>query len=176
MRWDRLLFGAFLALGLVVSLLIVVVPEAADERGRPHPDFSSMSQGGAGERHQGLLGWGYAFGALSIVIFAAFVALGASRKGGGLRGLGRHLVWSTALLLAVWTLLMLAYRDSLDNGGRGLWLYFPVVTALMLYLFYPLSTLYNLLFVAGFERWVLSEEDRRTYRELVERGDRDAAE
>lgn len=167
MKWDRLLFAVFLALGLVVALLILAVPEADGERGRPHPEFTSMDQGGSGARHERLLGWGYVFGALSIVSIAAFTALGASRRNGSLRGLGGHLLWGTGLFLAVWTLLMLAYRGNLRNQTGDLLLYFPVASALMLYLLYPVSTLYNIFFVTGFKRWVLSDDDHRSYRRLV---------
>lgn len=168
MKWDRLLFGVFLALGLVVALLIVAVPESDGELGERHPQFTSMDRGGSGERHRGLLGWGYVLGALSIVSFSSFAALGASRRSGSLRGLGRHLLWGTGLFLAVWTLVMLAYRDYLDDETRRLFLYFPLVSALMVYLLYPVSTLYNIFFVVGFKRWVLTEDDHRSYRRLVD--------
>ncbi len=152
----------------MVALLIFAVPEVEGERGGVHPEFSTMDRGGSGERHADLLAWGYVLGALSIVSFGAFLALGASRASGSLRGLGRHLLWGTGLFLAAWTLVMLAYRDSLADQSTSLVLYFPLASALMLYLLYPVSMVYNLFFVAGFKRWVLTDEDHRTYRHLAD--------
>jgi len=66
---------------------------------------------------------------------------------------------------------MLAYRDYLDDQAQTLFLYFPLVSALMVYLLYPVSTLYNIFFVIGFRRWVLTDDDHRTYRGLVDQGE-----
>lgn len=167
MQWDRILFVVFLALGALVAALIFAVPESPHESGSVHPRYPSMSYGGDSERHTGVRGWAYGFGTLSIVSFAVCIAFCVRRRG-TLRGLGPHLVWTTLVFLALWTLLVAADAGALGSEVRRPFLLFPLASSIMVYVLYPASALYSLLFVAGFRRWVLSDDDYRAYRTLVE--------
>ena len=77
-----------------------------------------------GERSADILWLGWTAGVLEILLFALFVALGA-RRGGGLRGLGVWLACGTAVYIAVWTWLVVAYRGYVDDPAPALFLALP---------------------------------------------------
>ena len=129
-----------------------------------------MRQSGApgGSRQSPVvLALGWAFGVAMTVLFALVMAFGVRKGSSDVRGLGRPLTVVTLINLAAWTLLVLSYRHYLGRGGRTLFLAMPVPSAVMLYLFFPLQALFNLLFVAGYERWVLTPGDWRQYSRIA---------
>ncbi len=165
MSFDKTLSVIILAIAVIV-LAIAVSPALDGEGGAPHSSYSSMRQGRAAEaisaRHLAL---GWAFGASILAAVGALVAFGA-RQRGRLRGLGPALVAATLACVGVWTWLVIAYR-GFAAGETTPWLGFPHPTALMLFVLWPGSAAFAALYALGYERWVLTQEDRRRYEELL---------
>ncbi|MEE9219486.1 MAG: hypothetical protein V3U98_10520 [Acidobacteriota bacterium] len=166
MKRGWVVFGLVLAtLGVLGAAALV--PEVGGGHSAAHPRFPSMAYGGSGfERHGGILWLGWAFGVFQILLYAALMAFGGSKRG-SLRGLGYPLLLSTAAYLAVWSWLVLSYRSYMSGAGRSLFLAFPAPTALLVYGLWPLTLLFTLCFVLGFKRWVLSDEDYAEYQRLL---------
>ena len=166
MRLLTLLVGSLLlVIAVVVALLLT--PELGDVGGTPHEQFSTMASGGSGSaRHANVMWLGGLFGAASLVFFAALMAFGA-RKGTSLRGLGRPLAASLVICLAFWVWLLVSYAGAMDGGAVSFFLALPGPSAIMLYGFFPVTILFNLLYVIGYNRWILTEEDYQEYKRLV---------
>jgi hypothetical protein len=152
-----------LAIGAVVATL-AWLPEPPGLGGSRHPDLASMRQGG--EESGALLGVGWTFGCCIILCFSALVHFGA------LRGPGRaRLAWFlravTALYLGAWTWLIWTYRAGLGAADPELVMAVPAATAIMLWVFWPISMLFSLLFVVGYRRWVLTPEEESAFAALV---------
>jgi hypothetical protein len=171
-RLELLLFGAILALFALVSYLAWGTPALEGLGGYPHDELGTLRRGGSGvDRHGGILGLGWAFGVITLLNVTLLVAFGA-RQGERLRGLAKPLIAGFLANAAVFSWMMLAYADYLVEPGGALILGFPLPSAILLYLFYPLSAIFNVYFVIGFRRWVLTEEDEARYQELVGRIER----
>ena len=156
-----------LALCVLVGALMLV-PDRPDYHGITHPNFPSLLQGGPGaERHARVMGLGWAFGTLQLVFFACLIAFGAKKKH-GLRGLGKPLIFGLALNTTVWTLCVLTYRIYLTEPTHMLLLGLPLSTAIMAYGMWLAPTTYTFLFVFGFKRWHLSDQDLAAYDRLIE--------
>ncbi len=167
MKLDKALFVIVLALCALVGALMLV-PDAPDHHGVTHLDFPSMLQGGPGEeRHARVLWFGWAFGALQIVFFPSLMAFGAQKKQ-GLRGLGKPLLFGLAAHMAIWTLCVLTYRVYLNEPTHTLVLGLPATTAIMLYGMWFTPTIYTFLFVLGFKRWYLTDQDLADFDHLME--------
>ncbi len=167
LKLDKALFALVLALCALVGALMFV-PDRPDYHGITHPDFPSMLQGGPGaERHALVMGLGWAFGVLQLVFFACLIAFGA-RKKQGLRGLGKPLLFGLAAHTAVWTLCVLAYRLYLTEPTHALVLGLPISTAIMMYGMWFTPVIYTFLFVFGFKRWYLTDQDLATFDRLME--------
>ena len=167
MQPAKLLFVLVLALGglLVVALLS---PEPTGSQGLPHPELGSMLSGGSGaERHGPILWLGWAFGAVQIAFFGALLALAVDRRGTS-HGAGRLLAWGTTVYLLAWTALVWVYGGGMGDPEPSLWLGLPPSTALMIFVLWPAPLSFVGLFVFGFRRWVLTDEDRETFAQLVE--------
>ncbi len=165
MGLDKVLFAAVLALCAVV-VLIAFLPDAG-VGGVAHPEHPTMRQGGTGERHLGMLWAGWLFGVAIFGVFASLIAFGARHR---IRDFRLWLVLTTAAVVGAWTWVIFAYRDYLGDPEPALYGALPAPTAVMIYLFWPLGGVFVLLFVLGFRRWVLSDDDFETYRRLL--GDR----
>ena len=93
---------------------------------------------------------------------------------GALRGRGRErlstlLKVATVLYLAAWSWLVWAYRASLGATEPDLVFTLPPASAIMIFVFWPVSMLFNVCFVLGFDRWVLTPEEEAAFQRLVER-------
>ncbi len=166
MRLLTLLVGSLLLVVAVVVALLLT-PELGDVGGKPHEQFSTMASGGSGSaRHANVLWLGGLFGAASLVFFVALMAFGA-RKGASLRGLGRPLAASLVICLAFWVWLLVSYARTMDGGTVSFFGALPGPSAIMLYGFFPVTILFNLLYVIGFNRWILTEDDYQEYKRLV---------
>ncbi len=164
MKLDKLVFGVVIAMCAVVVAL-TLVPEGGGAV--VHPEFSTMRHSGDGiDRHPLQLVVGWLFGVLMIVLFVALIAFGA-RQDERLRGLGRPLLYAGAAYVGVWSWLVVAYHEYLTEPLAPVFLGFPEPTAVMIYVLWPVSTVFNLYFVFGFRRWVLSDDDLAKYRRLV---------
>ncbi len=168
MKLDRLLLGIIGAL-CVVTLAVLLLPEAAGALGVDHPVYANMRHGGSGvDRHGSLLWAGWAFGALGIVLYVALMAFG-TRAGAHRRAIARWLILGLGAYLAAWSWLVLAYDSQMSPGTGGLFLGFPAPTAIMLYVLFPVSLVFAAVYVVGFGRWVWSEEDEAAYERLLVR-------
>ena len=168
MRLLTLLVGSLLLVIAAVALLLLT-PELGDVGGKPHEQFSTMVSGGSGSaRHANVLWLGGLFGAASLVYFVALMAFGA-RKGASLRGLGKPLAASLGVALAFWVWLLVSYVRTMDGGAVSFFLTLPGPSAIMLYGLFPVTILFNLLYVIGYNRWILTEDDYREYQRLVEK-------
>jgi len=164
------LYTALLVLLIAMCILAAVsmlVPEPAGGRGTDHPDFANMKHGGSGEaKHAGRLWLNWAFGTLSILVFAVLIAIGA-RKGRDLRGLGSWLWLTTTGSLIAWSLVVLSYSTFMTDSSPTLFLALPAPSAWMLYALLPTAAALTLLYVVGFRRWILTDQDLAAYEELL---------
>lgn len=176
MKLDQAVFGIILVMAAIIGFAMLI-PEPPNGYGVPHPEFPSMLYGGPSEHHEGILWVGWAFGVVQLLLYGALMAFGArkgdslrgfgARKGGTLRGLGRPLIFCMAVQLATLTWVLLAYRGFMSETTHSLVLALPAPTAVLIYVLWPLTVLFNLLFVFGFRRWVLTDEDFAAYERLV---------
>jgi hypothetical protein len=170
MKLDKVLFAFVLAICVVIGALMW----APDGHGVTHRDFPSMSHGGSGlARHGHLLWYGWVFGALQILFFAGLMAFGA-RKGERLRGLGKPLLLGAAATLSVWTLGVLTYSRYLSEATHPRFLALPVPTAIMVYGMWFTPVIFTLLFVIGFKRWYVTDQDLAEFERLLEKKPRRA--
>ena len=153
-----------LVLLIIVVVAIVLTPEVGDVGGADHERFQTMSRGGDGaERHDNVFWLGAAFGALTLSFCAALMALDGQRRGLGLAVLG-----TLVLNVAVWLWLLASYSSYLSGDEVSFVLALPGPTAILVYVLYPVSFGFNLLYVVGYKRWVLSDDDLEAYQRLVE--------
>ena len=179
MKLSLAVFLATVAVSIVVVILLVI-PEPENVGPVRHPDFPSMWHSGGGRSSAGeaearesplVLGLGWAFGTTMTLLFSLLMAFGARKGERSLRGLGRPLALATLLNLAAWTLLVLSYRGLPQDADSTLFLSLPIPSAVMVYVYFPLTALFNLLFVAGYARWVLSAQDWSDYQQIVRRSE-----
>jgi len=155
-----LVLGAF-----VVGLALIDEPPGL--HGRSHPEFKTLRQGGdAALRHGPILWLGWAFGCAIILCLSTLVQFGALR-GRGRESLGWWLRLATLLYLGIWTWLIFAYRASFGSGPPELYLTLPAPSAIMIFIFWPVSMLFAACFALGFRRWVLTEEEEARFEQLV---------
>ncbi len=166
MNLPTLTFAALLLTALVVGA-ILLAPGAEIAEHVPHPRVGAMFAGGDGAaRHDSTLALGWVFGTLQLLFFAALMALGV-RKKGSLRGFLPTLGFCTGVQLVLWTSIVLTYRSYAAGSESVLILGMHASTALVMLGFWPLSAIYTVAFVAGFDRWVLTPEDEAEYERLL---------
>lgn len=129
-----------------------------------HPQFPTMQRSGwSWENSEPLLAWVWIVGVLQIALYLCLLCLGLS----GRRGLGRlrfPLVLGGLLHAGIFSWLMLA---QVLPVAPSLWS-FPPPTAVMVFFLWILPPVYFvILYVVGFDRWILTEESHRSFRELV---------
>jgi len=159
-----------IALGLAVTLVAAALWSAPPQaRAVDHPEFASMLRSGRdAEPGNSLLWIGWSFGALQIAFFAAMLGLGA-RSRRGLRGLGIPLIAAFLVHLAIWSVLVFAYRSQSTVEASVLFLGFPAATAWMLFALWPCPLIFTLYYVFGFDRWIATPEDLAKLESTLER-------
>ncbi len=170
MKLDRIAFALISALLLLVGALWLV-PEPPETGGSVHPQFATLQIAGA-PAPPAILLIAAAFGAVMFVLLAVLMAWAVRRSAGGPR-LTRPLVVATLVVLAMWALLFLV--DGAGNGEGRQYLAFPAGTAILVYLLFPATGLFNLAFVLGFPRAIFGRRDsewleRRQQEREQERG------
>ncbi len=166
MRFLVPLLGSLVLL-VAVTTAILLTPEVGDVGGTPHEQFATMASGGSGvERHQNVFWLGGLFGAFTLLFLVALMGFGA-RKGQSLRGLQAPLLASLALSLGAWVCLLVSYAQYVRRDSETFFLALPAPSAIMLYALFPLTILFNLLYVVGFDRWVLTPKDYEDYERLL---------
>lgn len=154
-----------LAMWLVVGA-ICLFQEGHLGRGVQHSRLKTMDQGGAGDRHDGLLVTGWLFGAISIGIFVCLTAF-------GVRGdrrpwlLFAQLVLGTLGYVGVYTAMMWTYREFAGDGETQFISWLPTPTAIMLFGLWAAPLYFVGLYVWYFNEWVFSSSDEEKFRQLV---------
>ena len=95
------------------------------------------------------------------------MAFGGRQKERLRGGLGWRLLAVATATVTAWTGIVIAYHNAMDRPDAPLFLALPLPTAIMLYLFLPISLTSMLCFVLGFKRWVLTDEDLERYEQLL---------
>ena len=162
---DKVVFALVLALWAVV-ILILLAPETANTSGTAHPTYETLRVGGDASRHGGVLALGWAFGTLIIGVFVALMAFGAQQAGRE-RGATLPLFATGAAVVGLWTWLVLAYRSGAGQTDPDLFLAFPPAAAILIYALWPVPAFFAVLFVVGFKRWVLSDEDHEAFEKML---------
>ena len=98
--------------------------------------------------------------------YVALMAFGA-RKDSSLRGLGPPLAIGLGVALAFWVWLLVSYAHTMDGAAVSFFLALPRPSAIMLYGLFPVTILFNLLYVIGYKRWILTESDYQEYERVV---------
>jgi hypothetical protein len=160
-----------------VALLLMVFPEVQGAGGVGHPKFETMEMAGSGVAHDDRTLWlGWVYGLCTLLTAVSLMALGA-RKRGQLGGLGPKFVAAALGPPAVLAAIVLSYLGYVDDSAPRMFFGFPAPTAIMLYLFFPATIVFNLLYVWSFDRWFLSNDDMAAFERLVaERRERLGAE
>lgn len=160
----RLLLALLAVLSLVLAILIL---SGGGRSWGPvdHPQFPTMQQSGwSWESSDPLLAGVWIVGVLQIAVFICLLCLGLSGRG----GLGRlrvALVLGGLLHAGIFSWLILAHVFPV---APSLWS-FPPPTVVMVFFLWILPPVYFvILYVAGFDRWILTEESHRSFRELVQ--------
>lgn len=166
MRLMYLIFALILAmLGMLIWLMLL--PEPAMSTGSPHPDIAQMNVGGEGLARLGdTVGIAFWLQATAQCVMILLIALGVSESR------RTALFWSVIgaillLSLGVWSTLYLSYLGYLDTGETAYLLGFPTATTVMLFGIWGTGATLCLLYVAGFRRFIFSEEDEAAYEELL---------
>lgn len=164
-----------LILGILAGLLFVaamvawasLTPAGGLATGAPHPEIPNMSIGGDGAaRALPILLPIYLWQVGVIVIACLLILLGlAPHRRTPVAVIGVVIVG--ALAIAVWTGLVLSYRDVLLTGETGYALGFPVPTAWMNYGIWLSLAGFTALYVWGFRRFIHTEEDEATFQAIV---------
>ncbi len=165
----RPIHGVLASVLLVAGLIgvLAIQPEPADLGGVAHPRFQSMRHGSESTPWRGsTLGWAWALGCAVIIVFGSLLHLGGGRAAGR-RSLQLLLLLTVVLHLAAWTWMIVEFRAYQLGAFDARLLGLPRPTAVLLFVFWPISLAYSALFVAGFDRWVLTEDERLRFRALV---------
>lgn len=176
MKLPWILFGLCVAMCFLVGALVLFVEEAPDGHGAGHPVFDTMSVGGDGAaRHENVLFYGWAFGALQICFFVACLAFGASKKE-RVGALKVPMLAGTAVYLVVFTFLVWSYRTYMLEETHVLFLSFPRPTAWMMYGIWIFPVYFILLYWFTFDSTILTKDDLQRFNELVDEKRRNEAE
>ncbi len=167
---SRVVFRLFLAL-LVALLLIIgvsfLMPGATQPTAQVHPEAPSLLQstGGLAERPATL--WlGYVMGLLMVGIMAVAVWIGL-RKRDGATPLNRWMMAAFAGYALVFTALVAAYASYTVSPEAVFFAGFPAPTAWMIYGMWLFPLVFVGLYMALFDRWVLTDQDLARFDDLV---------
>ena len=163
----RLLLGVSAALVVVMGASLLL-PGAAHPTARLHPEAASLLQSTGGLADQPETLWlGYAFGLLVLGLMAVCVWIGLRKKETG-TPLTRWMMIGFGGYALVFTGLTLTYARYTGNAEVPFFGGFPLPTAWMVYgiWFFPLILVG--LYMAMFDRWVLTEDDQARFQALVE--------
>ena len=162
----------------IAVLLIFFTPTGPHSHGYPHDHIKAMDQGGAGaERHTQLLLPGWFLGATIIAIFVSLLTWATVRSlindgsGKTLTSLGSLVgafLVGGILFETVFTLMFLAYRDSLEVPKNPVFIgSFPAATWWLLFGVWMLPAYFILLYVVFFNSWFLPPETMTRFRKLL---------
>lgn len=173
----RFLFVLLLLLCLVLGGSLTLL-DSRDGSGVEHPRFKTMlHSGGASGRGDWLIVVGWLYGALQMTFFVAVLTVGIRAGARPPKQYAPLLIVAAVggLLLTAFTAMMACYATLLEHPVVSLWGAFPPSTAIMLYVVWPLPTVFILLYTLRFDDWILSPDDLSRFEQLA-RGRKDAAE
>ncbi|MEM6800141.1 MAG: hypothetical protein AAF696_01990 [Bacteroidota bacterium] len=164
---DYYAFLFVLSTTLLIILALALVDPVETASGKLHADYGTMIQSSNSQFSSASVKYlGYAFGLCIIGIFTLCLLLGAKKandKGFKNRdiliGMGLYLTIFTAMVMSSWE------YDSVEApivGGL------PVPTAWMLYGIWFVPVVLIILYVWGFERFVISPEEEAAFQKIVE--------
>ena len=164
---DYYAFLFVLSSTLLIILALVFVDPVVEASGKQHPEYGTMLQSVNSQFSSDTVKYlGYGFGLCIIGIFTLCLILGAKKanqKGFKTReifiGMGLYLATFTALVLSSWKYDML---EAPIIGGL------PLPTAWMLYGIWFVPIVLIILYVWGFERFVISPEEEAAFQKIVE--------
>ena len=161
-----LIFALVLAmLGMLVWIMLL--PEPAMSTGGPHPDLVQMNVGGDGLARLGdaaaILFWLQVTAQFFMVLLIVLSVNEAKRTALFWSAIGAILLLS----LGVWTALYLSYLGYLATAETGYLFGFPTATSVMLFGIWGTGATLCLLYVAGFRRFIFSEEDEAAFEDLL---------
>jgi hypothetical protein len=164
-RSTWLLLAVLLLLCGVVGALFLH-EEAPHSRGIAHPEHGAMMLGADGEsRHGALLGLGWAFATLQVVLFVGLLGL-ALRRGGRVPMRGALLAGGALHVLA-FTMMFRSYEAFARGEPVELFLGFPPPTAWMLLGVWGAPIFFLLLYVLRFRTLIWDAESRERFERLV---------
>ena len=165
MRLILVIFA--LLIGILVLLLSLLASGGVEgATGMAHAVIPGMSVGGDGLARLGGAGWRIALiQVLALLLIHALIALGVparhrTRMFWVLLGIG------CVISLSVWLAMYSSYRAYLGTGETKLLLGFPLPTSIMLFGVFLGGSYLCGLYIWGFRRFVLTEEDEAAYEAL----------
>ncbi|MAP95910.1 MAG: hypothetical protein CMK07_13250 [Ponticaulis sp.] len=163
MKW---MFGILVIMALtIVVAMIGGAPEMVS--GGPHSEYSGMSVGGdSAARLNGLWIEGLILYFATFLMAPMFMAFGVAEHN------RNKTFWTmmggvTALNIFFAFLLIYFYVDFLNTGETFMLLGFPAPTAMMLYGCWGTATLYTVIYILGFSKFIFTPEDEKKFEELV---------
>ncbi|RMG30843.1 MAG: hypothetical protein D6730_01980 [Bacteroidetes bacterium] len=164
----KLFFGWLILFGLLI-LLIWFSPLPEGATGSSHPVYSSMFKSGpsvALQAHSKYMA--YFFGLGITCIFGLALFLGAWKNGQRLDpGLGRWLLAGMLLYMLAFTLTVGLYWQDLARETTPYVLGFPLPTAFMLFGIGSVPIIFTLIYILGFDKWILTPEEQKRFEELI---------
>jgi hypothetical protein len=158
MRLPWLLCGLAFALAAVVAAAVWSGVGAAPQS-VPHPDYPSLLRAADGAaRIAPVAALGAVFGGLQIAFFGACFALGM-RRGGSLGPVARPLWIGLLLYEGGFGGLLYGYWRYLGDPSLPLVGSFPLPTAVLLYVLWPLPLFFAWIYLRHFDDWVVDEAE-----------------
>ncbi len=163
----------FLLLQLVGIALaggaIMAVSEPTNAHGLAHGLFSTMQIGGSGvERHGSVLLFGWLLGLLVVGVIVTGFAIGLQR-GERVGPLRNALIAGALVYGALFSALVLAYLKYIQSEDLPGLFGFPLPTAIMLFALWPMPVFFIVLYVYGFDRYIVTVEDLKEFRVILRR-------
>ncbi|AWT59000.1 MAG: hypothetical protein DF168_00172 [Candidatus Moanabacter tarae] len=168
MKTTSLLLLLLLSIALV-SGAIVAIPESPNNHGQAHEVFSTIHSGGSGlERHGSVLLFGWLLGLLVVGTIVTGFALGLQRKEkvGPLR---TYLTIGGIIYGVLFSVLFLTYFSYIQGDETPQLFGFPLPTAIMLFALWPMPVYFIVLYVWGFDRYIVTSQDLERFKETLNR-------
>ena len=158
-----LLVSVWIVLGAAIHLR-----DGGTEYRSAHADHTEMHAGGSGElRHGHILLVGWLFAVLEVAIFVTLLSLGLRRrKDSG--GQGWLLFFGGVVCAGVMTALFLSYRQYMTASEPSFLGPFPTPTSIMIFGIWLAPVIFVVLYVVFFDRWIVSEDDLKRFKHILE--------
>ena len=133
-----------------------------------HSEINGMKTGGDGAaRIKGIETASFAIFAALFILMTVLITTGISKRYRTLKfWFGMGII--TLIILFVWYRLFHSYMIFLKTGELKYYMGFPEPTAWMIFGLWGGGALYTLLYVIGFRRFIYTEEDEETLKNIVE--------